>query len=78
MIYFTNYASRKFEILKRHNFEITKEQVIKILETPDFVHKSKFSFYVGEGKLNDRYTVRVVFKKEGSIIKVITFYPIKL
>lgn len=78
MIYFSNYANKKFEILRKHNFEITKAQVIEALDTKESVSQSRFSFYISEGKLNDRYNIRVVFKKDGSTIKIITFYPIKL
>lgn len=77
MIYFSNYADKKIEILRKHNFEITKAQVIEALGTKEPVSQSRFSFYVSEGRLNDRYKIKVVFKKDGSIIKIITFYPIK-
>lgn len=78
MIYFSNYAVEKFEILKRHNFEIDKEQVIKVLEAPDSVSQSRFSFYISQGRFNQEYNLKIVFKKEYSNIKIITFYPVKL
>lgn len=78
MIYFTSYANRKLEILRTHDFDISKEQVLRIAETPESVSRSRFSFYIAEGTLDERYKLRVVFKKENSTKKIITFYPIKI
>lgn len=79
MIYFTRYANTKLDLLRKHNFSITKERVMEVLEHPESIYQSKFSsYYISEGNFDERYILKVVFKKEGDGIKVITFYPVKI
>ena len=71
MIYFTKYAEKKFEILNAHKVFITREQVEETVKSPDKIEK--------KGRLTSacRDGVTVVYRKEGDIIRVLTFYPIK-
>ncbi|MFA6171288.1 MAG: hypothetical protein WCW77_01045 [Patescibacteria group bacterium] len=71
MIHFTKYAEQKFEILNKHNVFITREQVEAAVRLPDKAKK--------KGKLFSacKDGVEVIYKKEGEIIRVITFFPIK-
>jgi len=79
MIYFTRYANTKLDLLNKHNFLITKEMILRVLEHPESVYQSKFSsYYISEGNLDATHILKVVFKKEDGVIKVITFYPTKL
>lgn len=71
MIYFTKYAEQKFDILNRHKVFFTREQIKDALACPD---KS--------GKKNGLLTARkdyikIIYKKEAGVIKIITFYPVK-
>ncbi len=71
MIYFTKYASKKFDILNKHDVFITKEKVEDAVNLPDkSIKKDGYLIVEKEG-------ARVVLKKEGGINKVITFYPAK-
>lgn len=71
MIYFTKYAEQKFEILNKHKVYFTKEQIEDTIKLPDKI--SKKGKYLSAKK--DK--VKIVYKKEGDLIKVITFYPVK-
>jgi len=75
MIIFTKHAKNKFEILKRHKFLITEQQVIEALENYDLIDKSRPPLLIAQRKIDKNYVLRVVYKKEGNISKVITFYP---
>jgi len=75
MIIFTKHARDKFEILKRHKFLISKKQVIKTIECPDLIDKSRLPLLITQRKIDRNYVLRVVYKQEFGIIKVITFYP---
>jgi len=71
MLYFTKYAEQKFEILNKHKIFFTREQIEDIVNTPDKI-----------GKKNGMMTaqkegVKVIYKKEAEVIKIITFYPTK-
>lgn len=71
MLYFTKYAENKFDILNKHKIFFTREQVEDAVYCPDKT-----------GKKNGHFTakkegVKVIYKKDGDIIKIITFYPVK-
>lgn len=76
-IIFTKHAGEKFNILKSQGFEVTKAQIYKTLKRPDSVVRFDAERFVARAALNQSYALRVVFKKENDIIKVITFYPAK-
>jgi hypothetical protein len=71
MLYFTKYAEQKFDILNKHKIFFTREQVEDAVGAPDKVGK--------KGKLltAQKENVKVIYKKEAGIIKIITFFPIK-
>ncbi len=75
MIIFTKHARNKFEVLKRHKFLITEKQVIKAVENPDLVDKSRWPLLISQRKIDRNHVLRVVYKQEFGIIKIITFYP---
>jgi len=75
MIIFTKHAEDKFEILKRHKFLVSKKQVIKTIENPDLIDKSRLSFLIAQRKIDRDYVLRVVYKQKFEIIKIIIFYP---
>lgn len=75
MIYFTKHALKKFEILKRHNFHVSKKQILKIITHPEIIDYSRMPLLIAQGKFDRIHVLRVVYKQEGEIIKVITFYP---
>lgn len=71
MIYFTKYAEQKFDILNKHCVYFTREQVEDTINRPEKVTK-KGNYLAArcEG-------LKVVYQKNESVLKVITFYPIK-
>lgn len=71
MIYFTKYAEQKFEILNKHKVYFTKEQIKNCLNLPDKINKK------GEYTTSRKDNIKIVYKKEMDIIKIITFYPVK-
>lgn len=71
MIYFTKYAEEKFEILNKHKVYITREQVEGAVKSPDKLEKR------GKYMAACRDGVEVIYKKEGEILRVITFFPVK-
>ena len=75
MIIFTKHAKNKFKILKRHKFFVSEKQVIKTVESPDLIDKSRLPLLIAQRKIDKTHVLRVVYKKEFGIIKIITFYP---
>ena len=71
MLYFTKYAENKFEILNKHKVFLTREQVENTVNLPDKIGK--------RGKLQtaQKEGVKVIYKKDGDVLKIITFFPVK-
>ena len=76
MIYFTKHAREKFQVLKRHKFQVSRLQVEHTVKNPDLVDKSRLPLLIAQKKIDKSHVLRVVYKKEPkSLIKIITFYP---
>lgn len=71
MLYFTKYAENKFDILNKHKVFFTREQVEDAVSAPD--RPGKKSGHLTAKKEG----LKVIYKKEAGVIKIITFYPIK-
>ena len=71
MIYFTKYAEQKFDILNKHQVFLTREQIEGAVNQPDEIGK--------KGKLLTvrKEGVKVIYKKDGDVLKIITFFPMK-
>ncbi|MBI3638422.1 DUF4258 domain-containing protein [Candidatus Wolfebacteria bacterium] len=75
MIVFTKHAKEKFSVLKRHKFLVSQSQVLKTIEKPDTIDYSRLPLLIAQRKINRNYALRVVYRIEGGVIKIITFYP---
>lgn len=75
MIFFTKHAENKFEILRKHKFLISKDKVLMTLENPDLIDKSRAPLLIAQRKIDKTHILRVVYKQEFGMVKVITFYP---
>ena len=71
MIYFTKYAEKKFDILNKHKVYFTREQIEETLKLPDKTEKK------GKYLTAQKNRIKVIYKREDEMIKIITFYPIK-
>lgn len=66
----------KFVILAKHNFHLSEKDVLEVVNNPD--HEDKVSDQpnvIASKTLDETHILRVVHRKDGGIIKVITFYP---
>ena len=71
MIYFTNYANQKFEILNKYKVFFRKEEIEDVIKNPD--KTAKKGNYLSVRKDN----IKVVYDRKVGVARVITFYPIK-
>ena len=69
MIYYTNYANQKFDILNKHKVFITKEQVEDAVKLPEKVEKKGRYLCAQSGG------IKVIYEKEKGANKIITFFP---
>jgi len=75
MVIFTKHAKDKFEVLRRHGFLVSKDQVLRTLKNPEFTDRSRYPLLITQKQVSRKYVLRVVFSRKYDIIKVITFYP---
>ena len=62
-------------MLKRHGFEVSEKQVLETIENPEVIDLSRSPLFIHQKSIDRTHVLRVVCKKDGSTIKVITFYP---
>lgn len=77
-ISFTKHASEKFDILKKHRVVIPRKRVYEILASPDRIDRSRYPLLTAQGMLDSTHVLRIVYRKEGGSIIIITFYPGKI
>jgi len=75
VIHFAKHAREKFDILKEHKFEISREQVIETINNPELIDRSRYPLLIAQKQININHVLRVVYKKENSNKIIITFYP---
>lgn len=75
-IAFTKHALNKINILKSHGFTLSKKKIIETLLAYDNLDKiSDEPNLIVSKSFDDKHILRVVYKIEDDIIKIITFYP---
>lgn len=76
---FTKHAAiDKFLLLKKHEFKVsvTKQFIKKIILNPEHVDNiSDEPNHIASGSIDEKHILRVVYRKENDIIRIITFYP---
>jgi hypothetical protein len=70
-MFFTKYAEEKFDILNKHKIYFTREQIEEVVLSPDKEEIKDNHIFV------QKDDIKVVYRKENNIKKIITFYPIK-
>ncbi|OGY33299.1 MAG: hypothetical protein A3C02_00385 [Candidatus Andersenbacteria bacterium RIFCSPHIGHO2_02_FULL_45_11] len=75
LLRFTKHAQEKFAILKKHSFLVTRRQVTNAVLKPDLIDHSRLPLHIAQKTIDDTHVLRVVYKREGRIKVIITFYP---
>ncbi len=71
MIHFTKYAEEKFDILHKYKVYLTREQIEEAVTVPEQIKKK------GNYLAAKKDGIKVVYRKDHGIIKIITFFPVK-
>ena len=74
-VVFTHHAEDKFDILARHGFSVSRAQVMDALLEPDSVFPTTKDRQIAQKAVSEHHVLRVVYRKEGEVLVVITFYP---
>ena len=73
-IILTIHATEKLKTKEAKSLGIDKRKIISTVKQPITTDKT-LNPYRSIGKLTDMLSLAVIWKKEGGIIKIITFYP---
>ncbi len=74
-IVYTKHAAKKFKDLKRLGLFVSRLLVKSIIEHPLHLDEmTGFPKKIANGVLDQTHVLRVVYRQEGDIIMVITFY----
>ena len=77
IIHYTKHAEEKFFILQRHGRQILKEDITALIKIPENIDKrDEYTVISGTVSPEDE-SWEVIYKKEGTAIRVLTFYPVK-
>jgi hypothetical protein len=74
-IVFSSHAENKFDILKGHGFDVSKNTIISTLERPDKLESGYRGRRIAQKILDERHIIRVIFEDLPTILRVLTFYP---
>lgn len=75
-IIFTSHALNKITLLKQHGFIVSKIKIKDTLIEPDNLDAlSDEPNFIASKDFDETHILRVVYKIENGIIKLITFYP---
>lgn len=76
IVYTRHAAVDKFRMLKKHRFGVSKRLIRAVIKNPEHEDKSSDSpNIIASRTIDPKHVLRVVYRKEGDTIKVITFYP---
>ncbi len=75
---FTKHAKEKFDILQEHGVSISRTQVEEVLKSPDHIDRFRYPLLIAQGAWKSKRILRVIHRKENSLIIVITFYPARI
>lgn len=73
--HFTKHAKEKLLKVKKFGFAIDRNKVEQTVIKPVRVEERVDGTYIASSFLDEKHILRVVYRVEGDIIIVITFYP---
>ena len=76
-IVFSEHARKdKFPALAKHKFYLSENNVTDVIEEPEHEDtESDKPNVIASKSIDEEHVLRVVYRKEDDIIKIITFYP---
>lgn len=73
--HFTHHAKVKFIKTRKAGFKITQNQVRQTIKSPLKTKDRLDGTFIATTLIDKSHVLRVVYKMEGDIIVIITFYP---
>ena len=67
-IRFSNHALQKFMILKKHNFIVREEDVIRVIKEPEKVERGRKGRLIAQKTIDMEHVLRVVYEEKDNEI----------
>lgn len=75
MVSFTAYANKKFDTLRRHGCVISRAVVEEAVRSATGGEPRDRTFFFAQKADENGQEVRVAYRKEAGVLRIITFYP---
>lgn len=62
-------------MLRQHKFVVHRHEVLEAVRKPERVDYSRLPLIIAQRHFDKTHVLRVVYKRVGETIRVITFYP---
>ncbi len=72
---FTKHAISKFILMQSSGFLVSSSKVTETVEHPLKIESKSDGTHIATSLYDDSHVLRVVYRNEGDIIVIITFYP---
>jgi hypothetical protein len=73
---FSLHATMKLDLLNRHGFIISKDEILNILKNPDKIDRGYKNRYIAQKIKDEKHVIRIVFElNDENNISIITMYP---
>ena len=73
-IIYTKHTLEKFKILKKLGWIITKNKIRTVIKRPKWRGATRYDQKTALGLIDNKHIIRIILKRNGDIIKVITFH----
>jgi hypothetical protein len=74
-IVYTHHAREKFSLLARYDFPVTEQQVADTIHAPALLVEQSGGRLIAQRAISEQHLLRVIYRTDGKIATVITFYP---
>ncbi|MGK9369494.1 DUF4258 domain-containing protein [Melioribacter sp. Ez-97] len=74
-IVFSRHAEYKIQVLSRHQVNVDKSLIEKIISKPGRVENGYKNRLIAQGQLDEYHVLRIVYEESEEEIKIITIYP---
>jgi uncharacterized DUF497 family protein len=74
-IVFSRHAEYKIQVLIRHQVNVDKSLIEKIISKPGRVENGYKNRLIAQGQLDEYHVLRIVYEESEEEIKIITIYP---
>jgi len=74
-IIFSRHAEAKFQVLRDHGVEVSRDMVLSAVRKPDKVERGHKGRNIAQINVSATHLIRVIYEEEQASMRVITFYP---